>query len=395
MFAACEKETPFDTQSPDDAPLILKPYNESGTGSFSYDLANPDTPLHDSVTVTPSDYTTVNWYLDGQRVFTGTKIEMTFPAGKYALTIEAVTAAGKRTERTGSVTVHPYAADPYSEAPAGGRHYAPGKEAVIEGANLDKVTSVVLAKDIFGKEVVSTVAPDAAEAAQLKVTFSAIEDGKYYLRLSDAEGLMYGADAVNIHNGAIALAGFNSFEPGHKWEITGLNMANVASVTVEGTVITDIVATETSVTLTAPQVDLGEYTVSMQNADGSAVLFATAQGTVTEVKATISDEKTLWEGSVTIDWNADLLRLEASAFADVPAGATIYIYYTVPEAEYHALRIVNPDWSSNFLAQVDGMQEKPNPYTFTFDDACKALTNGGNAFCVVGFGINVNKISYK
>lgn len=36
FFASCEKKEPFDTQSADDAPLILKPYNESGTGSFTY-----------------------------------------------------------------------------------------------------------------------------------------------------------------------------------------------------------------------------------------------------------------------------------------------------------------------------------------------------------------------
>ena len=80
VFTSCEKQTPFDTQSPDDAPLILKPYNESGTGSFTYNLANPDTPLFDSVTVTPSNYTTVNWYLNGALVFTGLKID--FPCRK-------------------------------------------------------------------------------------------------------------------------------------------------------------------------------------------------------------------------------------------------------------------------------------------------------------------------
>ena len=103
-FTACENETPFDTQKPDDSPIILKPYNESGTGSFTYNLANPDTPLSDSVTVTPSKYTTVNWYLDGELVFTDLKIYMTFPVGKYNLTIEAVTEKGKRTERFGTIT---------------------------------------------------------------------------------------------------------------------------------------------------------------------------------------------------------------------------------------------------------------------------------------------------
>ena len=99
-FTACEKQDPFDTQTENDNPLILKPYNESGTGSFTYSLANPDTPLLDSVTVTPSRYTTINWYLDGELVFTGTKINMCFPAGSYALTIEAVTTAGKSTQST-------------------------------------------------------------------------------------------------------------------------------------------------------------------------------------------------------------------------------------------------------------------------------------------------------
>ena len=155
LFAltSCEKNEPFDTQTPNDDPLILKPYNESGTGSFTYLLANPDTPLFDSVTVTPSKYTIINWYLDGERVFTGTKIEMCFPAGEYALTIEAVTEAGKRTERTGSVTVQPYDQDPYSAAPAAGRHFVPGSPATINGANLSKVVEIIVSRDIFFKDI--------------------------------------------------------------------------------------------------------------------------------------------------------------------------------------------------------------------------------------------------
>ena len=33
-LSGCHTEEPFDTQTPDDYPLILKPYNESGTGSY-------------------------------------------------------------------------------------------------------------------------------------------------------------------------------------------------------------------------------------------------------------------------------------------------------------------------------------------------------------------------
>ena len=106
-FVACEKQEPFDTQSPDDAPLILKPYNESGTGSFMYWLADENTPLVDSVVVTPSAYTTVNWYVDSALVYTGTKINMCFPKGTHDLEIEAVTTAGKRTSRSGLILVDP------------------------------------------------------------------------------------------------------------------------------------------------------------------------------------------------------------------------------------------------------------------------------------------------
>ena len=200
-FTACENETPFDTQSQDDAPLILKPYNESGSGSFTYNLANPDTPLYDSVTVTPSNYTTVNWYLDGQLVFTGLKINMTFPVGKYALVIEAVTTAGKRTERTGSVTVHPYDTDPYAAAPSWGRYLAPGSTATLDGQHLDEVTEVIVSSDLYGQNAVSSITPTPVSAAQLTFVLPAdVAEGNYYLRLKNAAGKIFGSDALVVTN---------------------------------------------------------------------------------------------------------------------------------------------------------------------------------------------------
>ena len=197
ILTGCQPEAPFDTQSPNDAPIILTPYNESGTGTFTYDLLNPDTPLYDSVTVTPSKYTTINWYLDKQLVYTGVKIDMCFPAGTYALTIEAVTDAGLRTERTGTVTVHPYDYDPYSAAPAAGRHLAPGVETQIDGQNLSKAKAVIISKDLFGGEVVHTITPTYQEDGLLKFILPATEDGSYFLLLQDADGKLYGADNID------------------------------------------------------------------------------------------------------------------------------------------------------------------------------------------------------
>ena len=395
ILTGCQPEAPFDTQSPNDAPIILTPYNESGTGTFTYDLLNPDTPLYDSVTVTPSAYTTINWYLDQQLVYTGTKIDMCFPAGTYALTIVAVTDAGLRTERTGTVTVHPYDYDPYSAAPAAGRHLAPGVETQIDGQNLSKAKAVIIANDVFGSEVVHTITPTYKEDGFLKFILPQTEDGSYFLLLQDANGKLYGADNIDVHNGAVALAGFAEMPAGSTWVITGVNLQKVAKVQVGDVEITDLQVTETSVNLTAPAVEVGEYTLAMYNEDGSAVLFITNEGAVEQVKTLVPSETTIWTGAVTIDWNADLVKVDASAMAAVPVGATIYVYYEVPAADYHAMRVTTPWWDYDFLSQVDGMENQPNPYSFIYEAAGKEAVDRTGAMSVVGFGLTVTKITFK
>ena len=395
ILTGCQPEAPFDTQSPNDAPIILTPYNESGTGTFTYDLLNPDTPLYDSVTVTPSAHTTINWYLDQQLVYTGVKIDMCFPAGTYALTIEAITQAGLRTERTGTVTVHPYDYDPYSAAPAAGRHLAPGVETQIDGQNLSKAKAVIIANDVFGSEVVHTITPTYQEDGFLKFILPQTEDGSYFLLLQDANGKLYGADNIDVHNGAVALAGFQEMPAGNTWVITGVNLQKVAKVQVGDIEITELQVTETSVTLTAPAVEVGEYTLAMYNEDGSAVLFITNEGAVEQVMTLVPSETTIWTGPVTIDWNADLVKVDAGVMAAVPVGATIFVYFEVPAAEYHAMRVTTPWWDVDLLPQVDGMENQPNPYSFTYTAEGKEAVDRTGAMSVVGFGLTVTKITFK
>ena len=395
ILTGCQPEAPFDTQSPNDAPIILTPYNESGTGTFTYDLLNPDTPLYDSVTVTPSAHTTINWYLDQQLVYTGVKIDMCFPAGTYALTIEAITQAGLRTERTGTVTVHPYDYDPYSAAPAAGRHLAPGVETQIDGQNLSKAKAVIIANDVFGSEVVHTITPTYQEDGFLKFILPQTEDGSYFLLLQDANSKLYGADNIDVHNGAVALAGFQEMPAGSTWVITGVNLQNVTKVIVNGSEITDLQVTASSVTLTAPALEAGEYTLAMFNEDGSAVLFITNEGAVEQVMTLVPSETTIWTGPVTIDWNADLVKVDAGVMAAVPVGATIFVYFEVPAAEYHAMRVTTPWWDVDLLPQVDGMENQPNPYSFTYTAAGKEAVDRTGAMSVVGFGLTVTKITFK
>ena len=395
FFMGCQQEVPFDAQSPNDAPIILTPYNESGTGTFTYSLINPDTPLYDSVMVTPSKYTTVNWYLDKQLVYTGTKIDMCFPAGNYALTIEAVTDAGLRTERTGTVTVKPYDYDPYSAALAAGRHLAPGVETQIDGQNLSKAKNVIISKDIYGGDIVHTITPTYQEDGFLKFILPETEDGTYFLRLQDADGKLYGADNIHVHNGAVALAGFAEMPAGSTWVITGINLQKVAKVQVGDIEITDLQVTETSVTLTAPAMEVGEYTLSMFNEDGSAVLFVTNEGAVEQVKTVVPSETTIWTGSVTIAYDAELVKVTADVMNAVPVGATIYVYFDVVEADYHQMRIITPWWDYDIVAETNGMEGQPNPYSFTYEAADKENVDRTGAMSIVGWGISITKITFK
>ena len=395
IFTGCQPEAPFDTQSPDDAPIILTPYNESGTGTFTYNLINPDTPLFDSVTVTPSAFTTINWYLNKQLVYTGTKIDMCFPAGTYALTIEAVTDAGLRTERTGTVTVKPYEYNPYSAAPAAGRHLAPDVETQIDGQNLSKAKNVIISKDIFGGDIVHTITPTYQEDGFLKFILPDTEDGTYFLRLQDADGKLYGADNIHVHNGAVALAGFAEMPAGSTWVITGVNLQKVAKVQVGDVEITDLQVTETSVTLTAPALEVGEYTLSMFNKDGSAVLFVTDEGAVEQVKTVVPNETTLWTGSVIIAYDAELVKVTADVMNAVPVGATIYVYFDVVEADYHQMRIITPWWDYDIVAETNGMEGQPNPYSFTYEAADKENVDRTGAMSIVGWGISITKITFK
>ena len=400
-FTACENQVPFDTQAQDDEPLILKPYNESGTGSFSYLLANPDTPLCDSVTVTPSKYTTVNWFIDGTCVHSGIKIDICLLAGKYDLIIEAVTSANKRTERFGSVTVNPYASDPYAPANDAGRHLVPNVMMTIDGQNLDKVNKMIIARDFFGKDIAASFAPAAKNPAQLMFTLPAMDDGIYYLILQDTEGKLYGSDRCEVHNASVALDGFDEFVPGTLWTITGVDLQNVEKVTVDETVITKLTTTASSVSFIAPQAEVGEHTISMTNKDGSAVLFITPEGTTDKAKTLVSAETAIWSGPVPLDWNADLVKVTQETLADVPAGATILVYYDTPEAEYHAMRITTPWWGTpatletDLVLQFDVTEQTPNPFAFTYDERCKGLVDERGAMSIVGFGVTINKITYK
>ncbi len=394
-LSGCRKDEPYDTQSPDDTPRILIPY-ETASGLISFSCDNPDTPLYDSVIVTPSRYTTVNWYVDGLLVWTGVKINMRFPQGTYDVLIEAVTDAGKSTKRNGILTVKAGEADPYSAAPSVGRHVPAAHAIELEGKNLNKVAKVILATDLYAEHEVCAIEPSSKSGTKLVFALPDIADGTYYLRFLDTESNVFGSDNIEVHHGAVVTGGYDAFIPGDKnWEIDGINLDKVSAIIIDDVVITEFTATETKIKLTAPDMPKNsKHILSMQDASGAKVLFATGYGTVTEVETLCSDQTPLWNGPVALDWNSDLIQIPATNLKSLHAGDSLFVYFDHPAAEYYEMRVTVPDWSVDYFPQRS-MGEALSPYVLIFDENCETLAKTNKTMCFVGFGLIINKVTYK
>ena len=117
---------------------------------------------------------------------------------------------------------------------------------------------------------------------------------------------------------------------------------------------------------------------------------------------------TLWEGPQYLQWDADRVRVDSSVMAQVPTGATIYIYYEILPSghegylvegtyeEYNVMRVTTPWWEEDLVSQIDVFAgSTPNPITFTYDARCKALVENAGAMSLVGWGLQINRITYK
>ena len=131
LFTSCsEDDEPFITATEDDYPRILQPWFgqwEDGEPTV-YKSLSRDVTYVDSVTVTPALYTTVEWFLDGEKINEGTHICKQLLAGEYILKIVATTTKGKVTSRTGKLVVNALDGDPKLSDKKTKRWLNPGTE---------------------------------------------------------------------------------------------------------------------------------------------------------------------------------------------------------------------------------------------------------------------------
>ena len=169
------------------------------------------------------------------------------------------------------------------------------------------------------------------------------------------------------------------------------NVTSITKVLVGKQEASNVAYANGQLTFTVPSMDEGEYPVIIEDASGTRYgcgLFTVSSKEYVDpgVKETV-----LWEGSTDINWGDSNVFLSAEQMAAVPVGATVRLVYEMIEADYHALRVTNQDWSSDIVPQVDGLDAIPSPYEFTYTADHKAIADE-KGMLITGFGYKLTKV---
>ena len=419
-FTACSADDPYFTVTEDDDPRILNT-------DLSDKTLDRKSNLKIEIRVTPMQYTTVTWLLNGVQIFEGATLDQTLPVGNHVLKIVATTTKGKSTSRTINVTVLPADGDPVLAADAKSRWLTVGATKTVACENVTSVSRVI----VGDKEATNVSYADG----HITFTVPTMDEGEYMLFIEDASGTRYGCGMFTVSNDAYV-------DPGIKetvlWEgATDINWGDsnvtitaeeMATVPVGATmrVYYDVIEADYhALRITTPWWGDNAEDQVVAQFDLTAETPNPFEFTYTEANKAIVDERggmlvvgfgykltkviavenagpvenTLWEGATDINWGDSNVTITAEEMATVPVGATMRVYYDVIEADYHALRITTPWWGDNaedqVVAQFDLTAETPNPYVFTYTEANKAIVDERGGMLVVGFGYKLTRITYE
>ena len=285
-FTACNEEEPFSTATADDEPRIIAPtfpeLDNNGNMKTFMEL-DRDKLLSITVTTTPADYTSVVWYLDGIEVGTEKTLEMNLNTGTYNLKVVVSTPSGKSTSRETLIKIKPLGEDPQSEEKVSERLVSAGGYATISGTNLDKVKKITLQRinvaesKSDSESFVIEIPESDITSSSTSVSFSLpgnIAAGTYRVTLIDAEGNEFGANTIEVTQGALVKALSGNNRPKTEWTLTGLNLEHVTSLTVGNVIINSFVTQNESVLkFTCPDLEDGEYKLSGKTKDDENLKF--------------------------------------------------------------------------------------------------------------------------
>lgn len=393
-LASCAEKEPFSTASDGDYPRIIDPVFPDWTDGAKPVVSNigRDTDFSMTLTVTPADYCTVRWYLDGEIVGEGKEIELGLMAGTYDFKVEVSTEAGYSTSREGLVQVNPLDGDPWADEVGFERIAAPGAAAVLYGVNLEKVSRIVI-----GDRTVTEIDYDDAGKCVNYTVPAEVKDGTYRLILVDASGNEFGGDKLLVTSKPLVTAGADRISKSKEWTMTGVNMDKIASITLGDKTVTEFTKqTPTEIVLGCPDIEIGEYTLSGKASDGSTVQFHTEAGNTAEMKATVSMETTLWTGHFLVDnWSVNFTGVTKEQFADIKAGSVLRVYYSLnTAAEYHQIRTTTTWWNDlPGSAQTDLTAD--GVFTVTLTQEALDMIQAQDGFICVGHGYYVDSVTVE
>lgn len=399
---ACTEETPFSTATENDDPRILDPLFPDRVNGELPVVSNisRDANFSMTLTVTPADYTTVTWFIDGEEIQTGKEIDLALKAGTYHLKVTATTSIGKSTYREGLIQVNPLADDPWATEIGFERIITTGAKAQLYGNNLDKVNSIV----IGGKTATDIAYTENGENSYIEYTVpEGLADGTYRIILVDNGGNEYGGNKVTVTSDALITAGSERTTANSEWVMTGINLNQIESFTFGGQTVSSFIRqSETEIAFTCPSLEDGEYTLTGRTTSGKEVMFYTTAGNITEQTVVVSSERVLWEGHHYVSWdlpddnpNKTFNLIGKDVFASIKAGAVLSIYYSVNSAdEYHQLRTTTGWWNDlPGTAVIEFQEDGVKQVQLTQEVLEKIQTEDG--FLCIGHGYYVDRISVQ
>lgn len=399
---ACTEETPFSTATENDDPRILDPLFPDRVNGELPVVSNisRDANFSMTLTVTPADYTTVTWFIDGEEIQTGKEIDLALKAGTYHLKVTATTSIGKSTYREGLIQVNPLADDPWATEIGFERIITTGAKAQLYGNNLDKVNSIV----IGGKTATDIAYTENGENSYIEYTVpEGLADGTYRIILVDNGGNEYGGNKVTVTSDALITAGSERITANSEWVMTGINLNQIESFTFGGQTVSSFIRqSETEIAFTCPSLEDGEYTLTGRTTSGKEVMFYTTAGNITEQTVVVSSERVLWEGHHYVSWdlpddnpNKTFNLIGKDVFASIKAGAVLSIYYSVNSAdEYHQLRTTTGWWNDlPGTAVIEFQEDGVKQVQLTQEVLDKIQTEDG--FLCIGHGYYVDRISVR
>lgn len=401
-FTACNDDEPFSTATADDDPRILDPIFTDGVNGKMPVIAeiNRDANLIIKLTVTPADYASVSWLIDGYEVQKGLALDINLKAGTYKFKVIVSTEAGKSTYREGTVQVNPLPDDPWVTTVGVERIITQGTNARFYGNNLDKVKSII----IDGKTITDIAYVGAEDGDYLEYSVPAdLAEGEHRVILVDANSSEYGANTVSVTKDVLITGGTDRIGSNKEWIITGLNLDKIASLTFAGQTFTQFIRqTVTEIAITSPDLQDGEYALSGKTNSGEDVQFYTVNGTVTEQTVIVSSKIVLWEGHHYVSWdlpdgdpNKTFNLIGKDVFASMKAGAILNINYSVaPGDAYHKLETRSGNWE--YLPGTTAVEfSEDGVLVLQLTQDVLNMIQAQNGFICVGHGYYVDLVTVQ